>query len=149
MSGATGKIAAIAVKPDHYAPMQEVESADVGEGGIAGSAWATSVRRVTLLFAEQWDEVQRELGAEIPWHLRRANVLVSGLHPKDVLKKRVRLGGVELRIHGETKPCERMDAAHLGLKAALKPDLRGGVYGSVLFAGRITVGDTVSVLDES
>ncbi len=144
-----GRIASIAIKPDHYAPMREVDAAEVGEEGIAGSAWATSVRRVTLLFAEQWDEVQRELGATIPWHTRRANVLVSGLHPRELVKKRVRLGSVELRVHGETKPCGRMDEAHPGLKAALKPDLRGGVYGSVVRAGRIAVGDTVSVLDES
>ncbi len=142
-----GRITAIAIKPDHYAPMREVAEANIRDDGIEGSAWASSVRRVTLLFAEQWAEVQDELGAELPWHLRRANVLVSGLHPRDVMKKRLRLGGVELEILGETKPCERMDQAHQGLKAALKRDMRGGVYGSVLQPGRIAVGDTVSVFE--
>lgn len=149
MDAMNGKIVAIAIKPDHHAPMREVDEAAVAEEGIEGSAWASSVRRVTLLFAEQWDEVQRELGVELPWHIRRANVLVSGLHPRDVMKRRVRLGGVELEIHGETKPCERMDEAHMGLQAALKRDLRGGVYGSVVRAGQIRMGDTVCVLDES
>lgn len=141
-----GKIIAIAIKPDHYAPMREVTEANLRDDGIEGSAWASSVRRVTLLFAEQWAEVQDELGVELPWHLRRANVLVSGLHPRDVMKKRLRLGGADLQIYGETKPCERMDQAHPGLKTALKRDMRGGVYGSVLLPGRIAVGDTVSVL---
>jgi MOSC domain-containing protein YiiM len=145
----TGRIAGIAIKPEHYAPMQEVAEARVGDSGIEGSAWATTVRRVTLLFAEQWTEVQRELGVEIPWLLRRANVLVSGVHPRDIMKRQIRLGEVELLIHGETKPCERMDEAHPGLRAALRPDLRGGVYGSVVQAGRIAVGDTVTVLDKS
>lgn len=144
-----GRIVAIAIKPEHYAPMAEVPEAGVREDGIEGSAWATSVRRVTLLFAEQWAEVQRELGVEIPWHVRRANVLVSGMHPKDVMRKRIRLGTVELLIHGETKPCERMDDAHPGLKAVLRPDLRGGVYGSVVQPGRIAVGDTVALIPES
>ena len=149
MSDETAKIAAIAIKPEHYASMREVPEAQVGADGIEGSAWTTSVRRVTLLFAEQWADVQRELGAQIPWHARRANVLVSGLHPRDVLKRRIRLGEVELVVHGETRPCERMDQAYMGLKAALKRDLRGGVYGSVARPGRIAVGDTVEVLEES
>jgi MOSC domain-containing protein YiiM len=149
MTQSSAKVSAIAIKPGHRAPMAEVPEVVVTEEGLSGSAWATSVRRVTLLFAEQWEEVQRELGAELPWHIRRANVLVSGLHPRDVLKKRVRLGEIELRIHGETKPCGRMDEAHPGLRGALKPDYRGGVYGTVLKPGRIAIGDTVTVLDES
>lgn len=145
----SGKISALAIKPAHYAPMQEVTEVSVTAEGIEGSAWASSVRRITLLFQEQWDEVQRELDAAIPWPTRRANVLVSGLGPQQLLKRRVRLGEVELDIHGETKPCERMDQAHQGLKDALKPDLRGGVYGSVVRPGHIRVGDTVQVVGES
>lgn len=149
MADVSAKIAALAIKPAHYAPMQEVPEVSVTAEGIEGSAWATSVRRVTLLFEEQWDEVQRELGATIPWPTRRANVLISGLRPQQVMKKRIRLGEVELDIHGETKPCERMDQAHGGLQGALKPDMRGGVYGSVARAGRIRVGDTVVILEQS
>lgn len=149
MAEIQGRIAGLAVKPAHYAPMQEVAEVSVGAEGIQGSAWATSVRRITLLFQEQWDEVQRELDAAIPWPTRRANVLISGLRPQQLMKQRVRLGEVELLIHGETKPCERMDQAHDGLKDALKPDLRGGVYGSVVRPGRIRMGDTVTVLGGS
>lgn len=149
MAEIAAKITGLAIKPAHYAPMQEVPEVSVTAEGIEGSAWATSVRRVTLLFQEQWDEVQRELGATIPWPTRRANVLVAGLNPQQIMKMRVRLGEVELDIHGETKPCERMDQAHDGLKNALKPDMRGGVYGSVVRPGRIRVGDTVTVLGES
>lgn len=149
MADVSAKIAGLAIKPAHYAPMQEVPEVSVTAEGIEGSAWATSVRRVTLLFQEQWDEVQRELDATISWPTRRANVLIAGLRPQQIMKKRVRLGEVELDIHGETKPCERMDQAHNGLKNALKPDMRGGVYGSVVRPGRICVGDTVTVVGES
>lgn len=144
-----GKVTGLAVKPAHYAPLQEVPEVSVTPEGIEGNAWASTARRITLLFQEQWDEVQRELDATIPWPTRRANVLVAGLHPRQLLKQRVRLGDVELDIHGETKPCERMDQAHDGLKNALKPDLRGGVYGSVVRPGQIRVGDTITVLGES
>ena len=63
MNAKTGKVIALAVKPDHYAAMQDAAAIEVAEDGIKGSAWATSVRRVTILFAEQWEDVQRELGA--------------------------------------------------------------------------------------
>jgi len=149
MDAIEGRVEGLAIKPAHYAPLREVEAIAVTEDGIEGSAFATSVRRVTLLFAEQWDEIQRELGASLPWPLRRANVLVSGLRPQQLLKKTVRLGEVELRIHGETKPCGRMDDAHPGLKRALKTDCRGGVYGSVLRTGQIRVGDTIALVAES
>ena len=36
-------------------------------------------REVTLLSAEAWAEVCRELGADLPWHKRRANFLVEGI----------------------------------------------------------------------
>jgi MOSC domain-containing protein YiiM len=149
MGDLSGKIEAIALKTDHRAPMREVTEANVFEDRIEGSAWATSVRGVTVLFVEQWEEVMRELGASLPWHARRANILVSGLLPSDVMKKRLRLGALELQIHGETRPCERMDEAHMGFQAALKPDMRGGVYESVARPGRIVVGDTVSIVDQS
>lgn len=142
-----GTVTGIAIKPDHRRPMVEVAQANVTVEGIEGSAWATSIRRVTLLFAEQWDEIQRELGVDLPWHTRRANVLISGLHPGNLVKQRVRIGSLELQIQGETRPCERMDEACPGLKEVLKPDLRGGVYGSVVQPGQIRVGDTVTVLE--
>lgn len=149
MGEISGSVTGLALKPAHYAPLNEVDEMAITLDGIEGNAFATSVRRVTLLFREQWEEVQRELGAPLPWPLRRANVLVSGLRPQQLLKRRVRLGEVELRIHGETKPCGRMDDAHPGLKRALKSDCRGGVYASVLRGGRVRKGDTVTVLEES
>ena len=139
-----GRIAGIAVKPEHYAPMVEVAEARIGPEGIEGSAWATSVRRVTLLFAEQWAEVERELGAKIPWHWRRANVLVSGLHPREIMKRRIRIGEAELHIHGETKPCERMDEALPGLQEAMRARWGGGVFAEILAGGVIRVGDPVA-----
>jgi MOSC domain-containing protein YiiM len=55
----------------------------------------------------------------------------------------LRLGGVRVRIKGETRPCERMDEALAGLRAAMDPDWRGGAFGQVLDDGVLTVGDPV------
>ena len=52
-------------------------------------------------------------------------------------------GEVRVRIHAETIPCDEMDLLHPGLKAALTPDCRAGVYGHILDDGRIRIGDLV------
>jgi MOSC domain-containing protein YiiM len=83
----------------------------------------------------------RELGVDVPPVARRANVLVSGVDLPRSRGRVLRLGGVRVRILGEVTPCERMDEAHEGLRAAMRPDWRGGVFGEVLDDGLVSVGD--------
>jgi MOSC domain-containing protein YiiM len=140
----------LAVRTARRGPMSEVREARVEpEGGLAGDLAARPDRGITLLSREQWDEVTRELGADLPWHTRRANVLMTGLRPAELLGKRIRIGGVEIQIEGETKPCDLMEAQHPGLLEALKPGCRGGVFGRILSSGTIAVGDAITLLDES
>ena len=57
--------------------------------------------------------------------------------------KTLRIAGCRIRIHGETRPCERMDEACEGLRSALSAPWGGGAYGEVLDDGKIAVGDSV------
>jgi MOSC domain-containing protein YiiM len=91
--------------------------------------------------------VTRELGAEIPWHTRRANVLVEGLDLPALKGRRVRVGGAEVMLIDETRPCGLMDRQHEGLRKALIPACRGGLHGRVVRAGTFHVGDMVVVCD--
>ncbi len=126
-----------------------MQQAEIGDNGLEGNALQAKNRRVTLIAHEQWREVQQLLDMALPWHTRRANILVEGLPLGGLIGKAVRLGRAELRINGETEPCARMDQLCPGLRRALEPDCRGGVYGQVLKPGSVRVGDTVTVLDES
>ena len=141
-----GTIHAIALKPEHKGPMQLVDTATVHEDGLEGNVGQE--RHLTLLAQEQWDAAQRELGGELPWETRRANILVEGVASfSEIIGHKLNLGEVTLRIVGETHPCSQMDHAQPGLQAALKPECRGGVHARVVNGGTIRVGDRVILSD--
>ncbi len=148
MSQSTGMVAAIALRTSEGGPMREVgEVAASVDGGLAGDVESRPDRGITLIDRQQWSDVTRELNApDLPWHTRRANVLVDGVRMAGLIGQTIRIGQVEVRVNAETKPCGMMDDLHPGLRAALKPDCRGGVYGRIVRGGVISVGDRVSLI---
>lgn len=84
-----------------------------------------------------------ELGVEGDPSLRRANILVSGLRLANTRGRVLVIGGTRLAVGGEVTPCERMDEAIPGLRNAMRPDWRGGVFAQVVVGGVINVGDQV------
>jgi MOSC domain-containing protein YiiM len=96
------------------------------------------------VFREGWDAACRELGVELPWTTRRANLFVEGV-PVPAEGKRLVIGSLVLEVTQETEPCQLMEAAHRGLRAALTPEWRGGVCCRVVQGGTIRVGDRVDV----
>ena len=84
-----------------------------------------------------------ELGSNRPLSTRRANLIIRGLDLANSRGQLLQIGEGQVRIYGETKPCERMDEAASGLKALMYPDWRGGAYGEVLVGGVIAVGNAV------
>lgn len=146
----TGRVVGIAIRTEKNGPMAETRQGRVTQdGGLEGDVAARPDRGITLLAQEQWDEVMRELGTGLPWHIRRANVLMTGLRSAELLGKRIRVGEVEIAIQGETKPCALMEELQPGLLDALKPDCRGGVFGRILADGTFSVGDSITVLDNT
>ena len=75
--------------------------------------------------------------------VRRANVMVSGIDLEASKGQVLRLGASSILIRGETRPCNIMEAACPGLREALQPHWRGGVYGEVVEGGQVRVGDAV------
>jgi MOSC domain-containing protein YiiM len=143
-----GRVLAIAIKSAEGGPMVESQSATaVVDAGLAGNAKVATHRGVTFLSARQWRQITAELEADIPWHLRRANILIDADSMASLIGRTVALGEAQLVIKGETHPCGLMDQQHQGLRAALKPDCRGGVYGQVVRGGTFRVGDLLSVVE--
>lgn len=140
------KILSIAIKPAEGASMEEVVNAvGVVDAGLKGNAPPSHPDRgVTFLAARQWDQVNAELGAALPWHTRRANVLLDADNLADLIGKRVRVGELLVEVKDETKPCGLMDEFHAGLTRTLVPECRGGVFGRVLEGGALRVGDVLT-----
>jgi MOSC domain-containing protein YiiM len=113
--------------------------------GIGGDArGARAGRQVTVVFREGWEAACADLGVALPWIARRANLFIEGV-PVPREGKRLLIGAAVLEVTQETQPCEVMEAAHRGLRAALTPDWRGGVCCKVVKGGTIRVGDSVEV----
>lgn len=139
------RLESIWIKRAHRGPMDVRESARLEPGrGIADNADRGGRRQVTIISRERWDEMMLELGASLPPSTRRANLMISGLDLEKSRGRQMRVGATLLRINGETRPCEQMEAAHDGLQAVMGRRWGGGVYADVLEGGEIRVGDTVA-----
>lgn len=114
--------------------------------GLEGDRKRSAKRQVTVLSAEQWAEALKDVGGAHDPRWRRANVVVSGVEfSHEMIGKRLRLGALTVEIVGETEPCHRMDELHPGLREALKPSMRAGVFGKIERDADVRVGDVVSV----
>ena len=127
--------------------MEVIDEATItAEAGVAGDARGRlKGRQVTVLCQESWKAACRDLGREVPWTTRRANILIEGLDLANSAGKTLAIGEATFAITGETDPCQRMDEQADGLTAALAPDWRGGVTCQVIKAGAVRVGDGVEL----
>lgn len=103
-------------------------------------------RQVTLMSLADWQAACAELGVELPWQTRRANLLVDALPLYQSTGARIVLGEAVLEITGETDPCERMEAIQPGLFQALASGWRGGVTCRVVANGVVRVGMGVELI---
>jgi len=146
----TGILRGIAFRPADGEAMREVSSCRVEPGrGLDLENRKPGKREVTLLSAETWLEVCRELGTQLPWYTRRANLLIEGIDLPKSVGKTLCIGAVRILIHGETRPCGLMDQQFAGLRETLKPNMRGGVHGEVITGGELHVSDKVLIVEAS
>jgi MOSC domain-containing protein YiiM len=130
--------------------MQEVTEGLISvEAGLAGDCKGAKhpLRQITVMCREAWQAAVTKIGdPDLPWTVRRANLLIAGLELPKAKGSVFRVGTVRLAVTGQTYPCTRMEEARAGLIKALAVDWRGGVTCRVLSGGQIRLGDTVEVL---
>ncbi|MFN8582068.1 MAG: MOSC domain-containing protein [Gemmatimonadaceae bacterium] len=140
-----GRLEAIWTKRAHGGPMDPTPRAELRAAhGIVGNADIGGRRQVTIIEQEVWQRHMHALGASLDPARRRANFMVSGCDLRDTRMRVLRVGTCRLRILGETKPCEQMEAAWTGLQATMRPDWGGGAFAEVIDDGVVAVGDVVS-----
>lgn len=143
---------AIAIRNHPRVAMQSIDSAQVSDhSGILGDyRGAQPGRQITILSEASWRKACQEIDAELPWTMRRANLLVDGVEfDESWVGSKILIGDVELVITRETNPCSRMDAQHQGLTAALVPEWRGGICCDVVKPGNIKLGDQLELSESA
>jgi len=132
------------IKRAHRGLMDPAVNATLIAGrGIVGNADQGGRRQVTLLDLARWHELMDRLGADLKTSARRANLVIDSLDLFDSRGKTLRIGAARLHLLGETRPCERMEEALPGLRAAMRERWGGGAYAEVVEGGEISVGDAV------
>ena len=141
----SGRIEGLWSKRAHRGPMDPLREATLVAGqGMSGSVGRSRRRHITILAREAWNVATAFLDDAPEPECRRANVLVSGIELAHTRGRILRVGECRIVVGGELTPCERMDEASPGLRDALRPDWRGGVFGEVLDGGVVRIGDPVS-----
>lgn len=146
-----GTLVAIARREKSRAPMQQLQSVCIApDTGLEGdSRGIVRGRNVSVLSLEAWRAACADLGMELPWTTRRANLLVSGLDLQKTAGKQLEIGNVILEIREECDPCNRMEESRAGLRAALMPFWRGGILCTVARGGEVNLGDPVRLTENS
>ena len=142
---AAGKLEGIWLKTTKGGPMQQVTAASLVKGqGIEDNADFGGRRQVTIIEKENWELLCSQMGEDLDPSTRRANLMISGVPLLDTESKVLQIGDIRIKVQGETVPCSMLDAACFGLREKMAIMWRGGVWGDVLDAGQVQVGDEVN-----
>ena len=138
----------IARHSERRAPIEELSAALITpERGVAGDCHGEpGPSQVTVVAEESWKAATNELGCDLSWTLRRANLLIRGIDLFNRAGMLLHIGDIVLEITGENEPCWLMDKQHRGLRKALTPDWRAGVSCRVIKGGQVRIGDSATLV---
>ena len=151
MQAIEAQVCGLAIRPATRAELEERQQLHLTQAtGVIDDHGTASRRQLTILAESQWQTVCQQLGRDLPWTIRRANMLVSGIEfDADWGGKTLSIGDAKLLVHGELTPCFRMEEQVSGLHDQLLLDWRGGVFCEVLEAGEIRIGDSLELVEDN
>lgn len=143
-----GKVIGIATRDKKRGPMVVFAAAKVTfKQGIGDDSRGLiqNDRQVTVMTEESWKAACKDLGSQMHWTTRRANILIDGVDLENTTGMILKIGNFFLEITGELTPCSRMEEQFKGLSKALTPNWRGGVMCKILSEGEVLEGDEVAL----
>lgn len=146
----TGRLIGIARKSEIGAEPETISRAHVSlKAGVEGDfrGRTQKLNQVSVMAREAWEAACKDLGRDLPWTTRRANLCVEGIALPKRIGARLAIGKAVLEVVDESDPCSRMDKAAKGLRAALAPDWRGGVCCTVIAPGDVEIGTPVELVE--
>ena len=132
-------------------PIAEVEA--LAQAGLANDRYASgrgywplaTACQVTLIAAEDLEEITETFGVDALRGEHRRNIVTRGVRLETLWGRRFRVGDAVFAYERPRPPCTYLAA--LTQPAMLKALwTRGGIGARVAVAGRIAVGDAISVL---
>ncbi len=142
----------IYVTPEGSAAMERVEEVRALEGcGLEGDRYCEGtgywtrfgdICQVTLIEAEDLDEITRDIGLRVKNGEHRRNIVTRGIRLEELRRKKFRVGEVILEYDKPRPPCRHVqDLTEPGMTRALKR--RGGICARVVEGGVIRTQDPV------
>jgi len=153
----TGRIIGLARREAPRAPMELLEQGRIRvetglEHDFRGKSPAPPKepkRQVTILAKEAWHAACAEIGRDLAWTERRANLFVEHIDLPRRAGDVIAFGEVRLQVMVEVDPCSRMEEAAPGLRDALRPDWRGGIGCRVIEGGNVALGDEIWIEEQT
>ena len=147
-----GNVLGISARIESRAPMVVFASAKVSfKHGVGDDSRGLkrNGRQITIMSKEAWEDTLSDLGQDLHWTTRRANILIEGIGLENTTGKVLKVGSFLVEITGELNPCYRMDEQAAGLTKALTPNWRGGVTCKLLREGIVNENDSVTFMDKA
>jgi len=154
----TGTVIAVCMRKEKGVPKYPQSEVMIGEYGVEGDYHAGPMRtrsngevepnrrHITLVAKEVFDDLNRELGADIPAGGFGENLLVEGLGDLSDITEGALLSfssGVELEVTGQNDPCKNLMVYHN--QVPKRAYGRRGLLAIVRSTGRLTPGDSITV----
>ena len=151
----TGLVEEIYITSEGSAAMERVEEIRAVAGGLAGDRYKEGtgywtrygdVCEVTLIEAEDLDEIEQEAGPRVNNGEHRRNIVTRGVRLHDLNGSRFRVGEVVLEYDRPRPPCKHVqDVTEPGMTRALRRR-RGGICARVIEGGLIRAQDEIVTL---